>query len=153
MLRHNDNKTAAVKKHLILFFDVNGTIMLEDSKQNKDKETAICQMLAESYSSCWKPGMNKNMTYRKFVEEHMHPGDDNDPVIEAARHASYRNFLTFLKESNHSLHAVVNESYQKFQADFSSKNKIFDSFVALIEHLEHEKIPYTVIFRTFGNDI
>ena len=139
--------------HLILFFDINGTIMLEDSKQGKDLEIAVCQMLAENYSAIWDKNQKESMTYRKYVEKHLAPGNDNDCEIEAVRHRYYRHFIHFLHDSEHPLHAEIAAKHKKIKDNFPAGKKIFASFIALIEYLEKNNIKFSVIFRSFGNDV
>ena len=139
--------------HLILFFDINGTIMLEDSKQGKDLELAVCQMLAENYSATWETSQKESMTYRKYVEKHLAPGNDNDSEVEAARHRYYRNFIDFLHKSKHPLHDEIVAKHKKIKDNFPVGKKIFASFITLLEYLEKNNIKFSVIFRSFGNDV
>lgn len=139
--------------HFIGFFDVNDTVFLGDSEKLVDRETATLKALAENYSAIWDhEKATEEMTYKKFVEKHLAPGDKRDPTIEAARNLLYKNFINFLRATNHLLLDDIETQYHQIQKNLEG-GYIASSFINLIRELEENKYQYTIIFRTFGKDI
>jgi hypothetical protein len=138
------------RKHLVLFFDINGTVMAADSVHNKDLDTGILQFMAENISAKWREDTDK-MTYKNFVETHLHPGSQLDLKLKKKRFARYKNFLQFLAETHHPLLDETQSQFEKIKTNLS-QGVVFNSFIDLIHYLRTNHIRFTLIFRTFGND-
>lgn len=101
MLSHLAEKNP--NKHLILFFDINGTIIATDSANGTDKDIAILKLLAENHSAIWDKSIAKEMTFREYIDEHICPGDSKDPTIKKNRQEYYAKFIQFLMTKSHPL--------------------------------------------------
>ena len=94
------------------------------------------------------------MTFRKYIETYLCPGNAKDLVVKAARQVFYKDFLFFLEKTNHKDKELIRNEYAKLKIELSRpKQNIFTSFISLIEHLEKSKIAYSIVFRTFGTDL
>lgn len=150
--------------HLLLHFDINGTLTLKDStkttKDNKQisNEYMLLSALAESTVAVWDPHYPK-MPFKDYVYNVLFPGDKNDPAIKAERQATISQFIPWLKEHHHPAFFKVQHEYQELIRRFTDIHtnrlelEIFDSFYTLINKLQEMKIPFTIILRTFGKDL
>jgi len=141
--------------HLVLFFDINGTIVALDTAQEKTIEATLLQELAKRYTARWHESVPEPITYAKFVRRYIMQGDEKvDLALKRKRQQKYAGFLTYL-EHNHP------EIHKKVQADFinlrdtllSSKGHLFPSFIRLLSELRLHQIPFTLVLRSFGDDI
>lgn len=140
-------------RHLVLFFDVNDTMFIGDSAKGEDKNLAILKMLAENFVDVWEPAISsKKMSFRDFVETHLVPEDQQNPDIKEERHDNYRGFLEFLKDREHPKYEEIKGQFLKIQQNLK-KGNIPASFINLVNYLKNNSIKYTIVFRTFGEDI
>lgn len=137
-------------KHLVLFVDINGTIMAADTSRGKEPDSAICQMLAENYLSKWDSVNNE--TYRQYIDRRVCPGDGKDPVIKSKRMNHYKQFIEYLQQTAHPLHDEVSSKFTEIKNEMKNGD-IFPSFIAMIDELNSNHTPYTIVFRTFGDDL
>lgn len=147
--------------HLLIHFDINGTLTLKDStKTAKDgkkvsNEYMILSALAESTAAIWDPNY-PNMPFKDYVYTVLAPGDKNDAEVKEKRQNIIANFLPWLEEHHHPARFKVRHEYdllRKYQNMSESEFKVFDSFYTLIQKLIELDIPHTIILRTFGNDL
>lgn len=144
----------STKPHLILFVDLNGTIMLADPVSEKDIEAAINQLLAKKYISVWGEHCSDEISYHDYMENYLCKGDREDLNIKKSRMNFYRNFIPYLQETKHHLLDEIHEEYRKLSEIYANNNgKIIPSFISLINFLDQENISYSVVLRTFGNDL
>lgn len=137
-----------IHPHLLLFVDINGTIIVNDSVKNKDVDSAILQLLAENYSAVWDPTKTTEiMTYRKFIEKHLLI----DSITKKARTEDYQYFIEFLEKIKHPLQTEILENFKKMKVILSACD-VFPSFLKLIHDLQENKTPFTLILRSFGTD-
>lgn len=140
------------QSNLILFVDINGTIIANDSAKNKDADTAILQLLAENYAAQWDTSKSTEvMTYRKYIEKYLLADDESKSKNKKARPEDYKEFINFLEKTKHPLHEEMVSIFNKIKKILSDSG-VFPSFLKLINTLEKEKTPFTIILRTFGND-
>lgn len=142
-------------EHLVLFFDVNGTIIALDTAQEKTIEVTLLQELAKRYTARWHESVPEPITYAKFVRRYLLKGDEKlDLVLKRQRQQKYADFITYL-EHNHP------EIHEKVQADFimlrdtllGSNGHLFPSFIKLLSELKAQQISFTLVLRSFGDDI
>lgn len=144
----------AFKPHLLLYVDINGTIMLADPVSGKDTLAAINELLAKKFSAVWGEHSSEKMTYREYVETFLCPGNSQNLDVKKSRIDFYRNFIPYLKQSQHELLAEVQAEYQKYYAIYgNTKDNVMPSFIFLIQYLDDNAIPYSIILKTFGVDL
>lgn len=140
-------------RRLICFFDINDTMFIGDSAKNVSKRMSIMKLLAEHYVSVWNPEITTEpMTYRHFIEKHSHPGDRRIPEIQEQHNKCYDQFLEFLEASGHELASEVKVKFSEISAALKD-GCIPQSFIRMVHFLDDNHYPYTIIFRSFGNDI
>lgn len=144
--------TSFKKPHLVLFVDVNGTIIAGDTERGKDRDTSIKHMLAE-WKGVWDTSITtEEKSYYDFLDDdvlhELSPAEQ-----QRLRDDYFANFLTFLKETNNPLYDEAQATFEKARAILSEDDgEVFPSFINMIHELERRKENYTIIFRSFGTD-
>ena len=138
--------------HLILFLDLNQTLLLGDIIQGKSPQDGVNDALTDLFVYQWDPRLPE-MSYNTYVKEHLCPNPTKDIEIKRQQKKILSNFVNFLKESAHPLYLQVSERYGHAIAALEKQNGLlFASFYTMLQHLNEKKVPYTLIFRTFGAD-
>ncbi|MBA3662083.1 MAG: hypothetical protein H0W64_10165 [Gammaproteobacteria bacterium] len=137
--------------HYRLFVDINGTIISADQLRGKDEESANYEMIAETIKAQWEVD-KEEMTYKDFVDTCLIPGDTNDDKIKPARLACYRNVINACKALSEEKYNEANILFQQLSVSLSEHNKVFTSFITLIDYLNNNQVNYSIILRTFGPD-
>jgi hypothetical protein len=139
--------------HFVLFFDINKTIVLHDSAKNASPKDMLNSLLAETVHDFWDNTTEK-MTFKKYVETVLAPGNDYDKLTKEARFNYQRNFIIYLKETGNKNLEFVQSEFNKAEQRLSCQESVvFDSFFSLITCLNQQQIPYSIILRTFGIDL
>lgn len=152
-----------LNKHWVFFFDVNNTIFIGDSAMKKDKESAICQILAYYYSAIWDSNINQVMSFHDYVTNYACPGSKSDPAVRTAQERYFKNFIPFLKgefpletgqafRPPHALAAEIEHRHDQMKTVLKDSS-VLPAFLQFIEFLEKEHYTYTIIFRTLGKDM
>jgi hypothetical protein len=137
--------------HLVLFFDVNGTIIANDSAKNKAREVALLQILAEKFSAVWDAAISTDvMSYRQFLAK-FHVTTPTKQEADLQLQNGYNGFINFLRDTNHDLFNEVSATYAKMNAELS-RGDLFPSFIKMIRDLKAQKKLFSIILRSFGND-
>jgi hypothetical protein len=141
--------------HLVLFFDVNGTIVALDSAQEKTIEITLLQELAKTYTARWHESVAEPITYAKFVRRYLLRGEEKiDLSLKQKRQQKYANFLSYLKEHHKNIYEDVYHDFLNLRATLlKNKGHLFASFIKLLSELQIRQIPFTLVLRSFGNDI
>lgn len=141
--------------HLILFFDINGTIVALDSAQEKTLEITLLQELAKHYIARWDKSLVEPIPYTKFVRRYLLRGEENtDLNLKRQRQHKYAHFLAYLSEYHPKIYEDVSADLAHLQDRLSgSPGHLFPSFLKLLLQLKEQKIPFTLVLRSFGNDI
>lgn len=132
--------------------------MPEDPSGDKSITELLLETLAEdsTFATVWEPNLKK-MVYAQYIKEHVVPGNKNDKQVRALRKQKLANFLNVLKETNNphyegvatqftQLHSLVEENKKRGQI-------LFNSFYEEIKFLQEKKVPFSIILRTFGQDL
>ncbi|MDE3045381.1 MAG: endonuclease/exonuclease/phosphatase family protein [Verrucomicrobiota bacterium] len=136
---------------LILNFDLNGTLILHDSSKNVSRDYMILSALADNTFAKWDE-QHGTMSYKEYAYQVLCPGDKSDPIIKEERKKIIGTFLERVRE--HVISSTVVEQFKNIKEKFTdSKRNIFPSFYALMAKLREMNIPFTIILRTFGNDL
>ena len=106
--------------HLILNFDINQTLLVGDSVQDKSPEMAIIDALTDRFVDQWDENLPKPIDYNTYVKEYLYPNPHRIKKLKVFK-GSVCSFLTFLKESEHRFYPEAQEIYD--QAIAACKNK------------------------------
>jgi len=98
---------------LILYFDVNGTLILKDTSKNTTAEQMLISALADCTSSKWDPTLTEPIPFRKYVDKYLLPGDKSDPNLKKKRQEIVHGFLKWLADRADPAYPQVLEDYHK----------------------------------------
>lgn len=139
--------------HLILYFDINKTLIASDKAGNKSIEDVLNELLAEKYEDLWD-GSLREMTFDAYVHEVLVPGSADSPAVQARRRFYLQHFITYLHEQNHPHHRTILQEYETILNMLKSSNStVFTSFYALLDVLDRKGISYSIILRSFGEEV
>jgi hypothetical protein len=141
-----------LNRHIFLYFDVNDTIFIGDTAKGVDRVTAIWKMLAERHEAVWDKNLPA-MTFKDFVEKSLCPGNKRDQQVQQKHNEYYVNLIHYLEQlDNPELLQRVKQEFTQISNNLG-ENHIPQSFINLLNYLEENKLSYSLVFRTFGNDI
>lgn len=139
---------------LMLYFDVNKTLIASDKSGNKSVEDVLNQLLACKYEDKWDSSVKIPISYDAYVREVLLPGPEQDVELKKKRKGYLDHFLDYLKETNHPRYSEVLTTYTvALERLTQSQSCVFSSFYRLLEKLDHENRSYTLILRSFGSEV
>lgn len=142
-----------MSKTIVIHLDVNGTIMAADPVQGKTSQDAMTQEFAKKTKGVWREDLTE-MRYQDYVEQHLIPGTEVDQGIKKKRRELYTNFLTMLKETNHSALNDIQQKYDELLVILQTQQgPLYASFWQLLEWAQESEHDVRFVFRTFGQDI
>lgn len=145
--------TEGKQKHLILFFDINGTMFMGDTAKGESLRVTALKSIAEKHVAVWDEALSaKTATFKDFVEKILAPGEKRDERVQQLRQHHYDNFIAFLTARKHPLLATVKSDFDLIMTNLDG-SPIPRSFIKMVDHLNRSNIPYTIVFRTFGDDL
>ncbi len=141
------------RKLLILHFDINLTLVDDDATKNHlPKEYMSFLTLAKTIKKKWTDCCFEPISFKEHVDEHLYQGRRNDPSLKTEREQKILGFLGEFEP----LHPELKTEFEKLQTAKEALQKtgkaVFPSFYHLIDRLQAEKIPFKIIFRSFGKD-
>lgn len=140
--------------HLMLYFDINKTLIASDKKQNKTAEDTLNELLASQWHGCWDTSIQEPISYISYINQVVVPGSKSDPDLYKQRKAYYHHFVEDLREKNHPLYEEVASAYhQALEKLNQTQSDVFSSFYRLLDKLEEEQQSYTVILRSYGSEV
>lgn len=140
--------------HFLLNFDVNKTLIASDRLANKSIEDVLNELLADKYSYQWEESLDKPITFRSYVLDVLFPGSRDNNRMKATTMEQIVKFLSYLEERNHPLHPIVLKDYEKALNILNhSPSIIFPSFYRLLQTLDEADISYSIILRSFGEEV
>lgn len=140
--------------HLILYFDVNKTLIASDKAGNKSVEDVLNELLSEKYLACWDKTIQEPMTFEAYVSQILVPGSEENVELRMQRKFYRQHFISYLYERNHPLYGPVLQEYEKAISVLNnSASIIFPSFYSLLSDLDSQGISYTIILRSFGEEV
>lgn len=140
-------------QHFIFHFDINKTLIAEDIGSNKTVENVIIECLAEKTKGMWDSSLQETISFSEYVKEHLLPGKKTKKLKQLRREQIHA-FLTYLKEHNDPRYTKIHAHFEKLvQKVKCQKGKIFNAFYQLISYLDQRHLNYTIILRTFGEDL
>jgi hypothetical protein len=142
------------RPHLILNFDINGTLIaLDTNNDNKQNHDVVSTFIAEKYKDIWDSSLTKPISYYDYVKFHQLPNPSNSLEIKTLQKEVLSKTIEDFKERKFS-------QFDSAQCDYDAamtalkvqKTIVFNSFFKLINHLNETQQPFTLILRTFGPD-
>lgn len=146
------------KPHLLLNFDVNGTIILNDSTKNVSDEHMIINAIAESTIGKWDT-RSEPMPFNQYVDNVLLPGDKSNAKLKKERQKVIGGFLKWLADHAHPMQNTVLIEFDEMKKKLAlikqdkADQDVFPSFYVMLEKLRQMNIPFTIILRTFGTDL
>src|SRR5205807_8552999 len=102
----------------------------------------------------WDDSLEEAIDYNTYIKEYIWPNPNKDKAVKQKQKDMICGFLDFLQQSNHPLYPEVQEHFDRVLTSFQKQETlIFPSFYRLLENLDERGISYTLVFRTFGNDM
>lgn len=139
--------------HLILYFDINKTLIASDKASNKSVEDVLNELLAEKYEACWDQSLDE-MTFDAYVNKILLPGPSDQQELRNQRRFYLQHFIDYLREQNHPLYAIALHDYEALSTILNTSNSIvFPSFYLLLDDLDRKGISYSIVLRSFGEEI
>lgn len=149
----DQSKPIIAMPHLILYFDVNKTVIGFDKQGKKTAHDAINSAIAEKIFDYWDESLESPISYHDYVKYHLLPNPENSEDIKLQQKVKICGFLEFLKQSNHPEFLRTKAVYdQAIQCLESRDSQVFPSFYKLIHFLKEKQIPHTIVLRTFGSE-
>ena len=140
--------------HLILYFDINKTLIASDKAGNKSVEDILNELLSEKYKACWDESLQEAITFDEYVHKILVPGSRDNQDVDVLRKFYLQHFITYLQTQNHPLYPCVLQNYEiALMALNTSENMIFTSFYSLLDNLAKKDISYSIILRSFGEEV
>lgn len=145
----------AKHKKYIFHFDVNKTLVGIDPAGGKALNDILIHSLADRYKYCWGPEIQKPINYSDYIKTYVLPGASDDRELKKLRVKKISDFIEYLKETGHPLYHEAQSTLDnlKIKIEMQNGRLVFDSFYRLINHLMQHTINFTIIIRTFGDDI
>jgi hypothetical protein len=67
---------------LLLNFDINGTLILQDTSKRTTVDQMMMSAICDSTYGIWSEHCKKPITFRKYIDEFLCPGDKSKPEIK-----------------------------------------------------------------------
>ena len=141
------------KPHLILHFDMNKTLIASDREGHKTASDVVCIEIAERVVDLWDDSLSEPISYADYVKYYLIPNPGHSLEIKAKQTAQMAKVLSVLEERNHPSFSRMEKMYNRVMGTLEShKSQVFQSFYRLIEFLQKEQVPFTLVIRTFGSE-
>jgi hypothetical protein len=142
--------------HIILHVDINRTLIAEDKSKGLAPDKCLAALLstAHEYSHTWGGDLEK-ITYKKWVDEKLFPGSYRDQVLKKKRESCHTKFVEAARNKNHPMLNEINHELNSLLDALKTQGsrKVFKSFSNLVAYLKERNYPFSVILRTFGEDL
>lgn len=142
--------------HIILFVDINKTIIAEDKARGLDTEQSLGAMLSTmpEYAYTWGDGLEK-MPYDKWVNKKVFPGSDKDPALKKKAESYQAKFVEAAKNANHPMAQEISSEFEALKSSLKNQGSrsVFTSFSNLIKYLNEKNYSFSIVLRTFGKDL
>ncbi len=154
---HSTAQLNQTMPRILLNFDLNGTLILKDTSKKVDDQYMIISALAETTFASWNG--KQSTSFKQYVYTELLPGDKSNPHLKLERQKTIGKFVEWLKKNQHPALESVEKTYRTIIDKFTDSKTgeinfmIFPSFYVMINQLRLNKIPFTIILRTFGSDL
>lgn len=130
---------------MLLYFDINKTLIAEDMTTNKTLANVLSSALAERTIHQWDKEYAP-MSYSNYVNNVVAIGN------KEKQRELIGGFISFLESSDYPSRDHVIKTYQQMMKKMEDRYLV-PSFVTLIQKMQEQNIEFQIILRTFGNDI
>lgn len=142
--------------HIILHVDINKTLIAEDKAKGLGADKCITSLLSTSpeYAHIWGDDSEKT-TYCKWVDEKLFPISNRDPDRKKKCESNHAQFVEVARNRNHPMINEINYEYKSLMDALETQRprKVFTSFSNLVTYLKEKNYSFSVILRTFGEDL
>lgn len=139
--------------HLVLYFDVNKTLIASDLVQNKSTENILNELLAYQFSSCWDETVQAPISYSNYIKQMLPTGLD-DETLDKLHGSQLHHFIDYLRANDHPFYQEASELFNSaLQRLSSSPHGVFPAFYHLLDELDEKQLSYTIILRSYGSEI
>lgn len=142
--------------HIILFMDINKTIIIESQGKGFDLDKGLAALLSTvpEYAHTWGQEPEK-MTYCEWVNEKLFPESKKDPVLKKQCESYHAGFIEAAKNKQHPMFEEINDEFNALVSSVKAQGsrKVFTSFMNLIGYLKENNYPFSIVLRTFGKDL
>lgn len=136
--------------------DINRTLIAEDNGKGLGPDKCLAAILSADpkYSHTWGNDLEE-ITYKKWVDEKLCPGSYQDPVLKKKRESYHTEFVDAARDKNHPMFNEISHEYNSLleALETQGSRKVFKSFSNLVTYLKEGNYSFSVILRTFGNDL
>lgn len=140
--------------HLVLHFDINKTLIATDKATGKSVDNILNELLAVDTYYIWDPSVTHPISYEEYVRTVLVPGAFNDLKVKEKRRGYLEHFLFDLCKRNHPLYPELKSRYCELLNKLQAMDGIvFSSFYKALNELDQRKIPYTIVLRSFGEEV
>lgn len=145
---------ATASPHLVLYFDINKTLIASDKAGGKSVDDVLNELLSEKYEDVWDDSQDAPMTFRNYVHRILVPKNNGNTDARNQRQSYTQHFVDYLKDQQHLLYETVLQDYETAITTLTTSNSIiFPSFYALLNDLDQKGISYSIILRSYGHEI
>lgn len=139
---------------LMLYFDINKTLIASDIAGGKSMDNVLNHLLAEKFQYCWDPSIQEPLSYYDYVKNVLLPGPEYDSELKSRRKVYLDHFKDNLQTQNHALYPEVQKTYNiAMDALQRTQSIVFPSFYRLLEELDDRGLAYTIVLRSFGTEV
>ncbi len=143
-------------RRVVLFMDVNKTIVLFDNGNETSAAHNILAHLGKSLTHTWDSIVSES--YFSYVRRVLAPGDEvTDPVLKKQRQSLDQDLLAHCPAApgGASLKARYEDMLVKIDAMQSRKRVVLPSFQRLLAELQRQRhrLSVAVVLRSFGPDV
>jgi hypothetical protein len=142
--------------YIILYMDINKTIIVESQRKGFDFEKGLAALLATApeYAHTWGDESEK-MSYCKWVDEKLFPESKRDPVLKKQCEAYHAGFVEAAKSEGHPLSQEIAYEFESLVNSLKAQQPrgVFTSFSNLIKYLKERNYSFSIVLRTFGKDL
>lgn len=140
--------------HLIIHMDVNQTVIAIDTIQNKHFTECVVSALAKRYFAKWDDTIDQPISYYDYIYQHKYPKNSSNQYSDAERELAFKELASVARYAAPSLYENIQfDTHHTLEKYKNQPFVIFPSFFKLIEFLESHNFKYTIVFRTFGQDL
>lgn len=153
----------SIQRNLILNLDVNGTITGKDSIKQTNDYMLLCALAKNTFANWGNDSAEEEKSaptsFKQYVDHVLVPGEKSDPILKKQRSAIIADFLEWLSQNSPNLYPRVLEDYHRMKRIFTNPSNgetnftVFPSFYCLLNKLREMEISFTLVLRSFGNDL
>jgi hypothetical protein len=130
---------------LVLYFDINKTLIASDKAANRSIDNVLNEMLAANYEAVWDEKVSSPITFEAYAAKMTNSREE--------KLAFMHGFMDHLREYIHPLFPLIMRDYLTALTILDSyEGMVFPSFYCLLDFLDEEQIPYSIILRTMGGE-